>query len=392
MAGNVTLVLDDSVFIDQATSECWYIAYVQRMAPGTIMEFYGFTPPRNTDQTFIVTFGGSSVAHSIEEYPKPNVEDLFYTSTVAEDSAIWTIDIFTNGPQLFFDYAVVTVTELESLQGQTIIVDDSNTEINWAGSWVERKNYTLYGLLELDAPNGITSRPEARPHGNSTHESDGIGDSFIFQFQGTSILVAGVAPLNRTVESFTVGDHESVLDPPVSNFRLELNFTLDGHSESVVYTNGGFPQPGGSPHFPYLRNDSLSEGNHTLIMTVVDVTGNTSVVIDYITYKPSFATAGDKPTFPPISITGSNNTAPAPGPSGTQGSNPTQAPGHKFNKGAIAGGVVGGIVVLALLALHSGSTKKRCTVNWDIKKTAARVNRTRRFPTSLGLTNKAEFG
>ncbi|THV02162.1 hypothetical protein K435DRAFT_360116 [Dendrothele bispora CBS 962.96] len=366
MADTVTLILDDSVFID-ATSNCTFLnmtsgignlltfnntvmlsntscVFSHGMEPGTVMEFYGFTPPQDTDQTFAVTAGGSSVFRFEETYPEPNIGDLFYTSMVAGDSAIWTIDMHADGPLLFFDYAVTTVAGLESLQGQTIIVDDSNTEIQWQGNWKERRNYTLYGLVELNVPSGVVSRPAARPHGNGTHESDEVGDFFIFQFQGTSILVAGTAPLNRTVEAFAGGP---VLDPPVSNFRPELNFTLDGHSQSAVFTNGGFPQPGGSPHFPYFRNDSLSEGNHTLIMTVNDVTGNASVIIDYLTYKPSFATVGDKPTFPPVTI--SNESTPTSSPSGTQSPDPT--PGPQSNTGAIAGGVVGGIIFLALLAL-----------------------------------------
>jgi len=161
---------------------------------------------------------------------------------------------------------------------------------------------------------------------------------------GSSILVAGVAPINRTVESFAPGP---VLSPPVSEFLLELNVTLDGTSHSVVFTNGGLSQPGGSPHFPYFRNDSLEEGNHALIMTVKNVTGNTSVVVDYITYKPSFATLQNKPNFPPINLDNNTTSVPSPTPTPT----PPPNPQDKSNAGAIAGGVVGGIAFLVLLPL-----------------------------------------
>ncbi|THU77432.1 hypothetical protein K435DRAFT_812450 [Dendrothele bispora CBS 962.96] len=335
MSDIVTLVLDDNGFFGHA-NENW-----------TVIEFYGFTPPKDANQSFLVTVNGSSVLSFPETYPEPNIGDLFYTSIPVEDSVDGQIDLSTNGPLLYFDYAVVTVTELEQLEGQTIILDDSNTEIQWVGSWEERRNYTLYGEANFVSPNGTVLHPAARPHENTTHESNEVGDFLIFQFQGiidvvlgTSILVAGIAPMNRTTQALTSGP---VADPPSSDFHLKLNFTLDGYSQSAIFINGGFPQPGGSPHFPYFQNSSLSQDNHTLIMTVDDVTGNTSVIIDYFTYKPSFVTLKDKPTFPPIVV--SNNSTPAPTPTPA----PTSSPAP--NTGVIAGSVIGGVVFLVLLAL-----------------------------------------
>ncbi|THU75902.1 hypothetical protein K435DRAFT_880010 [Dendrothele bispora CBS 962.96] len=269
-------------------------------------------------------------------YPEPIVRDLFYSSNIlASDSNLHAIGLESNGPFLYFDYAVVTVTELEKLQGQTIIVDDSNTEIKWEGDWEERSNYTLDEGEANFNPVSESQHLVARPHGNSTHESDNVGDYFVFQFQGTSILVAGITPLNRTDKA------SNAVESSPNNFHLKLNFTLDGYSQSVVFTNEGLPQPVGTPHFIYFQNESLVEGNHTLIMTLDDVTGNTSVVIDYLTYQPSFATLKDKPVFPSIPI--SSNFFPTPSSS--------RSPGPKFNISAIAGGVVGGVVFLGLLAL-----------------------------------------
>ncbi|KAK7461015.1 hypothetical protein VKT23_008943 [Stygiomarasmius scandens] len=316
--------------------------FSHHMEPRTTMAFYGFTPPADVDQSFDHAIGGSAVQRVTSIYPEPNIGDLWFTSTLAGDDSIEQIDIGPNGPLLVFDYAIATVAELEELRGQTILVDDSNSEIQWVGAWQERRNYTLFSGVTL--PRGDSRNPvPTRPHGNGTHESDSVGASMVFQFQGSSILVAGIAPINRTVESFAPGP---VLSPPVSDFLLELNVTLDGTSHSVVFTNGGLSQPGGSPHFPYFRNDSLEEGNHTLIMTVKNVTGNTSVVVDYITYKPSFATLQNKPNFPPINL--DNNTTSAPSPTST----PPPNPGDKSNNvGAIAGGVVGGVAFLVLLVL-----------------------------------------
>ncbi|THU76281.1 hypothetical protein K435DRAFT_705147, partial [Dendrothele bispora CBS 962.96] len=286
---------------------------------GTFMEFYGFTPPAKVDQTFKYF---QDLTFTEERYPEPSTGDLFYNTTT---SAQTELQLQFDEPFLLFDYAVASVAELETLYDQTIIVDDSNTEIQWGGSWEEKRNYTLnVTLLGLDrySPAGPFN---VRPHGNGTHESDKVGDYLIFQFQGDSKIVH--------------------LFSPGGNFHLKLNFTLDGHSQLKVFTNDGeVSQLGGSPHFPYFRDDSLAEGNHTLIMTVDDVTGNTSVVIDYLTYKPSFATLKDKPTFPPVIFNDNSTSAPNPSQS------PDSPPGPRSNTGIIAGSV-GGVAFLGFLAL-----------------------------------------
>ncbi|THU97525.1 hypothetical protein K435DRAFT_857557 [Dendrothele bispora CBS 962.96] len=264
------------------------------------MELYGFTTPGNLNASFL----------------PPDLSDPFRGKQLENRSGgvfyNWTNDsklIVQFGQYWLFDYAVAGVAEFEDLHDQTIIVDDSNTEIQWGA--------------------------DARPHGNGTHESDKVGDYFIFQFQGTSILVAGIAPKNRTNEVPGIND----------DFHLKLNFTLDGYSQSKVFTNeivlvGG----GGLPHFPYFQNNTLAEGNHTLIMTVDDVSGNASVIIDYLTYKPSFPTLKDKPTFSPINLSNDSTPSPDPPPSPPAGST-------RSNTGIIAGSVGGGVALLSLIAL-----------------------------------------
>ncbi|KAK7461014.1 hypothetical protein VKT23_008942 [Stygiomarasmius scandens] len=305
------------------------------------MAFYGFTPPANLDQSFSSSINGSVVTNSSNTYTEANIGGLWFTSVQAGNLPFEQITIGPIGSLLVFDYAIAPVAEFENLRGQTIFVDDSNSEIQWAGAWQEKRNYTLFG--EVNLPRGdITNSVPTRPHGNGTHESDSVGASMAFQFQGSSVLIAGVAPMNRTVEPFTRGPG---LVPPVSDFLLELNVTLDGESQSVVFTNGELLQPGGTPHFPYFKNDSLEEGNHTLIMTIKNVTGNASATIDYITYKPTFDILQDKPNFPPIAL--DNNTSPVPSPTMT----PLPDPESKSNVGVIAGAVVGGVVLLVLLIL-----------------------------------------
>ncbi|THU77557.1 hypothetical protein K435DRAFT_877696 [Dendrothele bispora CBS 962.96] len=318
MSSVVTRVLDDSFFNTELVAKgCnFYNATMGfpetslagafnktiMLHQGTFIEFYGFTPSEAYNQTFRVS--NPTSGDSTLEYPEPGTGGLFYTT-------LSDVLVQFDGPLLLFDYAVASVTELEILHDQTIIVDDSNTEIQWGGNWEEKRNYTLNRPLGFQGGSwGATVN--ARPHGNGTHESDKVGDYFIFQFQGSSILVGGITPQNRTDPIYQVVLANISELSSFDNFHLKLNFTLDGYSQAAVFTGETISQPVGTPHFPYFQNDSLAEGNHTLVMTVDDVTGNTSVVIDYLTYKPSFATLKDKPIFPPIILNGNSTSSPDP--------------------------------------------------------------------------------
>ncbi|THU90109.1 hypothetical protein K435DRAFT_841575 [Dendrothele bispora CBS 962.96] len=311
---------------------------------GTSISFYGFTPPAEANQTFTVSLSSSGSQDEQVSYPQPAVGDLWYTSAVTSPDSVLTdwIDIQFGGPNLIFDYALATVAELTELRGETILVDDSNSEIQWLGNWQEKTNYTLQNLNIPNVGPPTSHRGAlSRPHGNGTHDSNSVGDMFIFQFQGTSITVSGVAPLGQEANdasgNVTGGD-----------FHLSLNFTLDGISTSVVLTNG-HPDVAlaGSPHFSYFSHDPLDGGNHTLIMTV-DIAINTSVTIDYLTYQPSFSSLLEKPNFPPINATSSTST-PSPTPSTID--QPVPASVKKSHTSAIAGGVVGGVAFVVLLSL-----------------------------------------
>ncbi|THU83382.1 hypothetical protein K435DRAFT_807556 [Dendrothele bispora CBS 962.96] len=378
MSSIVMRVLDDSFF---------------RTASGLAGAGPGctFHNANSLDKYVFSAFNGTLILYTARQANQSSKATLtLYTNTLSEDWPGTFIEFYGitpppqfDGPFLFFDYAVMSVGELEDLDDQTIIVDDSNTEIQWGGNWEEKRNYTVTGpgqFTTIMSGSGAEVGPlHARPHGNGTHESDNVGDYFIFQFQGdskiehcvtlvelniftlgSSILVAGITPLNRTYQMSTASN-DPFQDGPVGNFHLKLNFTLDGHSQAVVFTSDRLSQLGGTPHFPYFQNNSLVEGNHTLIMTVDDVTGDTAVVIDYLTYKPSFATLKDKPTFPPIIFNDNSTSAP------NSSQSPDPPPGSRSNKGIIAGSVVGGVASISLLALGVWLLyKKKQVRHWQL--------------------------
>ncbi|KAK7462123.1 hypothetical protein VKT23_007726 [Stygiomarasmius scandens] len=320
---------------------------------GTSIELYGFSPPAEVVQTFDVFLEEDQFHLS---YPQAAVGDLWYSSPTTDPSAIQPegITVRFDGPNLVFDYATVIVADFTSLEGQTILVDDSNSEIQWQGNWQQKTNYTLFNT-GLNIPNvgPPTGHRIAltRPHGNGTHNSISVGDSMIFQFEGdfkqscllsefytlvgTSISVVGLSPVAL-----------EYLDPVngvnSSDYHLSLNFTLDGKFTTVNFTEGN-----GLPHFTFFHADGLSTGDHILSMTVENNI-NSTVIIDYLTYKPSFPTLQDKPIFQPITPGTSSSTAVSPSPTSEENKKPSD---KKVNTGAVVGGVVGGVLLLAVLAL-----------------------------------------
>jgi len=71
------------------------------------------------------------------------------------------------------DYAVVKVGNQTSLSGQTVIVDDDSSLIQYSGQWSRSTNKFTPGNL-----------PSGYPYGNLTHRSSNPGDTFTFQFSG----------------------------------------------------------------------------------------------------------------------------------------------------------------------------------------------------------------
>ncbi|KAG6819362.1 hypothetical protein H0H93_012545 [Arthromyces matolae] len=96
----------------------------------------------------------------------------------------------------------------------------------------------------------------------------------------------------------------------------------------------------------YTSGTSLNSGDHNLTMEVTGSTNQTSVVLDYILYTPSFATLASKPnlttTVSSTSIFSGSSTPSSSSNSDTSKSVPI---------GPIVGSVAGGAMVLALLLL-----------------------------------------
>ncbi|KAK7454484.1 hypothetical protein VKT23_011239 [Stygiomarasmius scandens] len=248
-------------------------------------------------------------SQQVVSYPPTSTSGEFFSSNSTQYSALW-FDFHGDAPMI--DYVLLTVTDSFDIRGKTILVDDSNSEITWHG-WTS-------DFVNTSSPSWSPTIGNFVPHGNGKHSSKNVGDSFTFQFAGTTILVAGIDPTS-----------ENCLD-----CQLAMNFTIDSNStiRHFQFTGGvSFPT---TPHFTYFSAESLEPGNHTLTATITSIKGDIGAYIDYLTYTPSFETLLDKPVFSQL-------------PSNTEQSNIESARGNHV--GIIAGAVVGGLITLVLLGL-----------------------------------------
>jgi hypothetical protein len=129
--------------------------------------------------------------------------------------------------------------------------------------------------------------------------------------------------------------------------NLSATYTIDGTSYSQTYTLPTSPKfsasDGDLPNFLLFNHGSLSDGNHTLVANLTICVKQASM-IDYVTYSPSTSTA-----------TSTTN--------GTSSSHPATAAKKAMPVGAIAGGVVGDVVLLLVIIgfswIRSRKSKKQ---------------------------------
>ncbi|KAJ7670836.1 hypothetical protein DFH06DRAFT_1320764 [Mycena polygramma] len=268
---------------------------------GLSVSLVGITPP--SEYTINQMIEMDDPTKPFDPYTHPSaVGGELYTSDTQPAGPIEVLLSNANG--FAIDYALVTARNSTNLQGQTIIVDDASPEIMWNGNWSARDNFTLQSVLYYIPSTAIykAGRDPTVPltdddmhlftanvssHANTIHQSGNVGDSFTFQFAGTSLLISGISPL-------TAG-----------NWLLHMEFTVDGNTTTNVFTGPGNVVDV-TPHFVYFN--ATFDGavvNHTLVAKVLSAVGDTPPVarIDHITYKPSFVTIADKPKFPPPAST-----------------------------------------------------------------------------------------
>ncbi|KAG6918454.1 hypothetical protein DXG01_014331 [Tephrocybe rancida] len=223
---------------------------------GTSIAFYGHIlgdeRPTNDSYNLIIV---DTLPTANIFVPQSTVVDLWYeTPSMPDNNATHNITL-VDFPTMLIDYAVVTAGRETPLTGQTLLADDTDDAIEYAGSWM-RSSSVIKGA-------NATSRA---PVGGSTYGT------------GTAVSVYGISP---------------------SDDGVVMNFTLDGNVSRMNQYNATLHDP----NFLWYSQHNLLPGNHTLVMQFASDTSARNFTLDYITYIPSFSTLASKPNFPLASTT-----------------------------------------------------------------------------------------
>ncbi|KAF8644205.1 hypothetical protein AX16_008629 [Volvariella volvacea WC 439] len=282
---------------------------------GTSVAFIGNTPPIQSSQMITVSIDGDEPYNASYNDPAPQSYRQWYQSPILPDGehTIYIDDIDLTS----VDYTLVTAGESTPLQTQDSLVVVDDEDIN---HFAFRGNWTRDPGLFFGPLNGT-------PFGNATRRTHTPGDQMSFRFSGTSFALYGVFLLSVTG-------------------TITANYTIDAASPTeVTYTGGPFLENAHldeQPHFLFFKADKLTPGEHTVVMTVTDVV-NQTLIFDYATYTPSFASITDMPILGPISSpTNTSNSDGAPSDDSVSSSTPA---------GAIVGAAIGSLalIIIALL-------------------------------------------
>ncbi|KAJ6543581.1 hypothetical protein DFH09DRAFT_37784 [Mycena vulgaris] len=294
---------------------------------GTSIAFYGNTSPPDKAQTMSVRIDGDSEYQSTQ--PAPQEYRQWYVSPTLSDST-HTI-VMDDLVSIDLDYVTVAAGPSTPLRGATLIVDDDDPELIYAGKWATNTNFFTVG-------HGF---PSGLPFQNSTHQSSTVGDSLAFQFAGTSVEVHGVFQWNVTGS-------------------IAASFSVDGKPSGLSFVSSTEASFDDQPNFEFFKATGLQPGNHTLVVNVTNVVGAQSLMLDYILYQPSFDTLASKPNFSAASSPASASHSP------------------QSNVKAIAGGVVGGLVLVLLgvaFLLWNRSRRRRAGFEFSSRVDAFDPNR-----------------
>jgi hypothetical protein len=139
---------------------------------GTSIAFIGNTPPAYDSQWSLYSIdGGSAYNSSFMDPSAPSSRQWYQSETLPDAQHNITI---THIPSTSIDFVVVTAGQNTPLLGQTLIVDDTDSAIAYAGSWTQNN-----GMFTTNYDPFI-----GLPFGNSTHQTSSIGASAVFSFSG----------------------------------------------------------------------------------------------------------------------------------------------------------------------------------------------------------------
>ncbi|KAG5650827.1 hypothetical protein H0H81_010890 [Sphagnurus paluster] len=288
---------------------------------GTQIALFGSSPPARASQNIEVSIdGGAPYTTTYGDASPPSVLQWFQSPLLPDGTHTLLISHIAGAS---LDYLVATPGPSTPLDaGQQLIVDDGDAAITYAGPWTRKG-----GQYQTGEQPYVTLT-----YGGAVHQAQGKGATALFQFTGTAVALYGVQDYSHLGTMQVVYTLDGVAYPQTHTVSLQTP-----QYRAAVIQRGNtvlFASPAGT----------LAAGNHTLKVEVLSLAPQMSLMLDYIVYTPSLAgEAGSGKAKETGAGTGSGTTASVPTSDSTSWS------GGGVPVGAVAGGAVAGVLVLALV-------------------------------------------
>ncbi|PVF96527.1 hypothetical protein CPB86DRAFT_827142 [Serendipita vermifera] len=239
--------------------------------------------------------------------------------------------VSSSGPFFYFDFVVVTTSE--SNAPRYVIVDERDSSVSYTGNW------------------GSSGANNEYDHSTTYSPSTPNGGTATFTFNGEQ----GFLPLVSVY-----GTTSSTLN---SEDTAHNGFTIDG-VDQTIYVGAANTRP--MHHNQFLSVTELEAKEHTFVITQLV---SRIFYLDYIVYKASNTVQGIEPgsisssqtvSFGSQTETGSQATSGSqatpgsqstPGSPNTPGSQATKVSQNEIDTGAVVGGIIGGVALIAIIAI-----------------------------------------
>ncbi|KAG5219455.1 hypothetical protein IMY05_C4891000300 [Salix suchowensis] len=229
-----------------------YVSRCYHVDLGTAIAFYG-----HADGQLLASNDGASPTYHPPGLQFQIYQQWFKFADLADTHHDISLGFSTN---VYFDYAVISAGQSTPLQGRSILVDDSDAAMNYTG--LGASGLTRCTLRRRAAAN------TTRKVRSSKLESGGLRASSVHRFV---ISVYGIVQWQNPG-------------------RISTAYTLDGSGspQTTTFSSDGQRKPyTDQPNYLFYHAD-LTPGNHTLVITVTEITDQQSFLLDYILYTAAF--------------------------------------------------------------------------------------------------------